>query len=128
MDPLLSELLEAARSAREKAYAPYSRYLVGAAVRTGRGEIFSGANIENSCYGLSICAERVAASCAIGKGERRFAALAVASSSDEPPVPCGACLQFLAEFSPAIPIVTSGATGEVLVTSLAELLPKPFKL
>jgi len=128
VDPTLERLLQEAGEAARKAYAPYSNFQVGAALLTTEGETVTGANVENASYALSICAERVAASCAISRGYRDFKALAVSASSDSPPTPCGACLQFLSEFSGDLVIVTAGRSGEGRVTSLSRLLPQPFRL
>src|SRR4029077_3842220 len=99
----LDELVRAAHDARTRAYAPYSRFTVGAAVLAG-GEIYSGCNVENASYGLSICAERVAATTAGAGGERRIDAVAVVGSAARPTPPCGACRQFLNEFGPTMPV------------------------
>lgn len=126
----LSELLERARVAAEAAYAPYSRFRVGAAVLAG-GEIFTGSNIENASYGLTICAERTAIFNAVTKGHRKIEAIAVAcvdAASDASPssrMPCGACRQVMAEFAPpGTPVVVDGVGR----TSVGELLPAPFDL
>lgn len=126
----LKALLEAAREAGRLAYCPYSRFHVGAAVRAA-GQVFSGANVENASYGLSICAERVAAFQAVTAGATRFEAVAVAcvdapaDSEEGLKMPCGACRQVLAEFSgPETPVVVDG----VGVLRLDELLPRAFRL
>lgn len=93
------KLLEHARAARENAYCPYSGFKVGAAVITSDGTIFSGSNIENSSYGLTICAERVAVFKAVSSGKKGIAAIAISSSSNTPAYPCGACRQVLSEFN-----------------------------
>ncbi len=92
------ELVSAARAAREKAYAPYSRYQVGAAVQTVEGRVFTGCNIENASYGLSICAERTAIFAAVAAGAREITAVALVTADGG--TPCGACRQVLAEFLP----------------------------
>lgn len=116
----------AARAARRRAYAPYSSFRVGAAVLAG-GRTFSGANVENASYGLTICAERSAAVAAASAGARRVDAVAVASGTAEPTPPCGMCLQTLAEFAgPSLPVVLLGARGGRLETTLGELLPRAF--
>jgi len=117
----LDDLMARARAAREHAYAPYSRFRVGAAVSTDRG-IFSGANVENASYGLSICAERVAASTAVAAGARRIDAVAVTSSATGPASPCGACRQFLYEFGADMTVVSEGTDGTRKVWALSELL------
>jgi cytidine deaminase len=121
----LEELMDAARSAKEGAYAPYSRFQVGAAVATDRG-IFSGANVENASYGVTICAERVAAASAVAAGARRIDAVAMTSSAPGPISPCGACRQFLYEFGPEMIVVSEGTRGERKVWRLSELLVDGF--
>jgi cytidine deaminase len=123
------ELVEAARAARANAYAPYSRYAVGAAVRTTDGRIFAGCNIENASYGLSICAERVALFCAVAQGAHAIEAVAVITQ--EGATPCGACRQVLMEFAPHPDTCwVILATPETVVArhTLAELLPHAFRL
>ncbi|MDQ2679975.1 MAG: cytidine deaminase [Candidatus Eremiobacteraeota bacterium] len=120
-----SELLDAARSARERAYAPYSNFRVGAAVKTADGAIVGGCNVENASYGLSICAERVALTAAVAAGHTRILAIAIAGPPDTETAPCGACRQFIAEFDSAMP-VTFTTAGEPVCLSLAELLPHSF--
>ena len=116
----------AARAARRRAYAPYSGFRVGAAVRAGDA-LHSGCNVENDSYGLTLCAERVAVATAVAAGARRIDAIAVASGTDEPTPPCGMCLQTLAEFAgPALPVRLVGARGGTVDTTLGELLPRAF--
>ena len=120
------DLVRAARGARKCAYAPYSMFRVGAAVRAG-GRLFQGANLENASYGLTICAERVAVATAAFAGARRLDAVAVASGTSPPTPPCGMCLQTLAEFAgPDLPVLLAGARGAVVETTLGELLPRAF--
>jgi len=117
----------AAREARRHAYAPYSRFRVGAAVRA-KGRVFSGANVENASYGLTLCAERIAVAKAALAGARRLEALAVASGTAPPTPPCGMCLQALAEFAgPDLVVLLAGAGGAVMTTSLGALLPRGFE-
>src|SRR3990170_8629364 len=97
------ELIQAALDAQQRAFCPYSNFPVGAAIRTASGKIYQGVNVENASYGLTICAERVAASAAVAAGDRDFAAIAVVTRGGVSP--CGACRQFLAEFNPNLPIV-----------------------
>ncbi len=119
-------LLRAARRARVRSYAPYSRFRVGAAVRAG-GRIFAAGNVENASYGLSLCAERVAVARAVCEGAREIDALAVASATAPPTPPCGMCLQTLAEFAgPDLRVLLSGPGGPVVETTLGELLPRGF--
>ena len=119
-----TSLIEAARRAREQAYAPYSRFAVGAALRTKSGRVFTGCNVENLSFGLTICAERVAVGAAVAAGEREFEALAVVADSREPVTPCGACRQVLAEFSLTLPVCSANLEGAVYESSIAELLPR----
>ncbi len=120
-----TQLFEAALEARGRAYAPYSRFAVGAALLTASGAIFTGANVENVSLGLTICAERAAVSAAIAGGEKDFVAIGIVSDSEEPAVPCGACRQVLAEFNPTMTIITSTMAGRTEELQLDELLPRP---
>ena len=113
-------------AARERAYAPYSKFSVGAALLADSGEIFAGANVENVSFGLTICAERVAVSTAVAAGCRQFCAIAVVADTEMPVIPCGACRQFLAEFSPALAVLCVGRGGLCRSWSLSALLPSPF--
>jgi cytidine deaminase len=121
------ELIRAAMEAQKGAYCPYSEFPVGAALRTASGRIFQGVNVENASFGLTICAERVAASAAVAAGEREFVQIAVVSRGGVSP--CGACRQFLAEFNPGLPIimVDSLKPGEGHEASLKKLLPSRFE-
>jgi cytidine deaminase len=124
--PAWGRLVQAARGARRRAYAPYSKFRVGAAVRAG-GRIFQGANVENASYGLTLCAERAAVVAAALAGARRLEAVAVASGTSPPTPPCGMCLQTLAEFAgPDLPVVLVGGRGARLETTLGALLPHGF--
>ena len=121
------ELLEAALAARERAYAPYSKFLVGAAVRAESGKIYIGCNVENASYGLTVCAERNALFNAVGVGERKFTALCVVGDTEGPISPCGACRQVMAEFK--VPcIILANLKGDVKEYALEELLPLSFNL
>ncbi len=121
------ELIQAALDAQKRAFCPYSNFPVGAALRTASGRIFEGVNVENASYGLTICAERVAASAAVAAGEQEFTQIAVVSRTGVSP--CGACRQFLAEFNPnlSIVIVDSIKPDVVYETTLTELLPGRFE-
>ncbi|MDQ6930030.1 MAG: cytidine deaminase [Candidatus Eremiobacteraeota bacterium] len=119
------ELLDAAREARARAYAPYSKFSVGAAVDVGDGVIFTGANVENAAYPLSTCAERVAITQAISAGYRTLAAVAVAGPPEVWTAPCGGCRQIIAEFGSAAMVVFTGPDG-VRALSIEELLPASF--
>ena len=121
------ELVEAAKAAREGACAPYSGFTVGAAVEASSGAIYSGCNVENASYGLTICAERMAVFKAVSAGEREITALAVVSGPGV--TPCGACRQVLAEFAPRpeeVTIVVVSGQGEERCYTLGELLPASF--
>ena len=121
------DLIRVASLARARAYAPYSKYKVGAAIRTKRNKIHSGANVENVSYGLTVCAERCAAFAAIASGETKdWDAIAIVIDDDKVPSPCGACRQVLAEFSPELRIVLATTGGLRKVTTLVELLPDAF--
>jgi cytidine deaminase len=120
-------LVAAARAARRNAYAPYSRFRVGAAVLGDDGAVHGGCNVENASYGLTMCAERNAVGAAAAAGARRIAAVAVASATAPPTPPCGACLQVLVELgAPDTPVLLAGPRGAPLRTTLGELLPRAF--
>jgi cytidine deaminase len=121
-------LLAAAREARGRAYAPYSEYLVGAALRTGDGTLFAGANVENGLPSLAVCAERVALATAVAAGHRHFTAVAVVTESSPPARPCGLCRQMLAEFAQDLPVLCANTAGERVETTLGALLPDAFRL
>lgn len=118
-------LLAFAREAKQKAYAPYSGFRVGAAVFAG-GDIFVGVNVENAAYGSTLCAERGAAMAAVAAGHTTFDAIAIAGDSESPTVPCGACRQFLAEFNPELRVIMGGRSDAVEVVTLDALLPEAF--
>ncbi len=123
------ELIFLAEEARQQAYAPYSNFLVGAAILTADNKIFSGANIENSSYGLTICAERVAIFEMIKNGCFQAKKIAIIGSSPEPLAPCGACRQVMAEFfTPETEIIMAGLNKTFIKKTLAELLPHSFNL
>ncbi len=122
------KLIAAARAAQRAAYAPYSKFPVGAALLTSGGKVFTGVNVENASYGLSICAERVAVGKAVSEGHRKFQAIAVVAPSASLS-PCGACRQVLAEFGECVIIsADSRNTKRVHLHLLSELLPHAFKL
>ncbi len=123
-EPSVRRLLETAERARDRAYAPYSRFRVGAAVLAG-GEVFAGCNVENASYGLTVCAERVAVFSAVAAGQRRIDAVAVSTEAATPTAPCGACRQVLHEFGAAMTVIMS-AGGGTLVRRLSDLLPLAF--
>jgi cytidine deaminase len=117
-------LIAAARQVYSNAYAPYSGFRVGAALQTRSGQVFTGCNVENASYGLTICAERVAVAKAVSEGERDFEAIAVISRGGV--APCGACRQFLAEFNPDLRVIVAGLEGNSREFRLSELLPEAF--
>jgi cytidine deaminase len=118
-----NDLREAALKARLRAYAPYSKFLVGAALRLKSGSVISGCNVENISLGLTICAERACVVQAIAQGETAFAALTIVAETETPIVPCGACRQVLAEFAPDLVITSWTLAGASQDFSLADLLP-----
>jgi cytidine deaminase len=118
-------LIAAARSAQARAYAPYSRFRVGAALEATDGTIYLGCNVENASYGLTICAERAAICAAVSAGVQRFRRAVVVSDIDPPAAPCGACRQVLAEFGLDLPIEGVGLKRSV-TWRLSELLPAAF--
>ena len=125
------KLVRAAATAAQHAYAPYSHYRVGAAVRTKGGRIFTGGNVENASYGLTICAERAAVSAAVAAGARKIIEVAVVASGPAWPSPCGACRQVLAEFAgPDTPVhvARAGKLQAFCTFTLGALLPETFKL
>jgi len=124
----LEGLLDAARRAVANAYAPYSGYRVGAAVLGDDGRTYSGVNVENASYGVSCCAERAAVYHALAHGCRGVSAVAVAADGDEPPVPCGACLQVIAELGPGSKLIVAGRTGRPRIYDVPDLMPHPFRI
>ena len=122
----LEELVQAALKARENAFAPFSNFKVGAALETADGKIYSGCNVENATYGLTVCAERVALWKAISEGERKFQRIVVASATEHPAAPCGACRQLLWEFCGDIEVILVNPQGYRETHLLANLFPCPF--
>jgi cytidine deaminase len=122
-----ARLLAEAEIARTHAYAPYSRFMVGAALLTREGRVIHGCNVENASFGLSICAERNAIWKAIGEGERDFVAVAVTAGRDGGASPCGACRQVLHEFAPGLVVYWRDPRGRIARAKLARLLQQPFK-
>jgi cytidine deaminase len=121
------ELIETARETREHAHAPYSNFKVGAALETTDGRVFAGCNVENSSYGLSMCAERVAIFKAISEGVREFKRIAVIADTRLPVRPCGACRQVISDLFPTeSEVILSNLQGDVEVAKIGELLPAPF--
>ena len=124
--PDLDALLQAARQARERAYAPYSRFAVGAAALTASGRVFPGCNIENAAYPSTICAERVALTSAYAAGERDVVALAVVADTSVPVSPCGTCRQVIHELAPNAKVVLANMGAALQVVTPRELLPFGF--
>jgi cytidine deaminase len=125
---LLQRLTKAARLASERAYAPYSKFRVGAACVTGSGSVFSGANVENASYGLSLCAERSALFQAVAAGQRDIRAMLVYTPTAQPTTPCGACRQVLCEFGDAIEVICCCDGDAVRKFTSGQLLPDRFWL
>ena len=121
-------LMKEAADAMERAYSPYSKVRVGAALLARDGKVYSGCNVENASYGLSVCAERTAIFKAVSDGARSFRAVAVTSNLARIAYPCGACRQVLMEFSPTMEVVLFNLKGEVSRYALKELLAHPFSL
>ena len=119
-------LIAAALAARENAFAPYSKFRVGAAIEDSGGRIHTGCNVENSTYGLTVCAERVAVFKAISEGVRKFRRVAVAADTEQLTPPCGACRQILWEFCGDVEIVLVNPRGKTETHRLKDLFPKPF--
>jgi cytidine deaminase len=120
-------LIEKAKKARQRAYAPYSKFKVGAAVLAKSGKVYTGANVENASFCLTVCAERVALFKAITNGEKSFVKLAVVADKDEPITPCGACRQVLSEFASDLKIICANLKGKTERYSLRKLLPEAFE-
>ncbi len=122
MDPLVEEALRA----RENAHAPFSKFRVGAALEAADGRVFTGCNVENATYGLTVCAERVAVFKAISEGARKFRRIAIAADAENLTPPCGACRQILWEFCGDIEILLANPQGACEALHLKDLLPRPF--
>jgi cytidine deaminase len=125
-DEKVKELIGAAKNAARNAYMPYSRFPVGAAVLSEGGSVFTGCNVENASYGLTVCAERNAVFHMVAEGERRIRAVAIFTPTLQPAAPCGACRQVLNEFGPDALVVSACDGPDVLKKNLAQLLPDSF--
>lgn len=121
-----ARLIELAKGARERAYAPYSHFPVGAALLGRSGRVYTGCNVENASYPAGICAERCAVAKAVSEGEREFSAIAVVGDTEGPCAPCGICRQVLAEFGSDIQVIMANLKGNVRVLAAADLLPGAF--
>lgn len=119
-----TNLVEAAITAAEQAYAPYSDYRVGAALLTADGPIYTGCNVENASYGATICAERTAIFKAVSEGQRQFRAIAVATANGGSP--CGICRQVMREFAPDLTVIVTDFQGTSRIVALSHLLPDSF--
>lgn len=120
------KLVAAATEARERAFAPYSNFKVGAAVATESGEIYIGCNVESASYGLTVCAERVAIWKGISSGATRFCKIAVVVDTDELTPPCGVCRQIIWEFCGDVPVVLANLNGKIETIGMGDLLPRAF--
>jgi len=122
----LQELLETAKAARLRSIAPFSNFLVGAAIKTDEGKVYIGCNVESASYGLTVCAERVAIWKALSEGERQFTELAIVADTDNLTPPCGTCRQIIWEFAKNATIMLGNLRGETQIVSIKELLPRAF--
>ena len=120
------QLIEAAKHVREQAYAPFSNFRVGAAVRTKSGKIYTGCNVESASYGLTVCAERIAIWKAVSEGEREFECVAVVTDTEELTPPCGTCRQIIWEFCGDVPVTFSNLKGKTETVMMKEILPRAF--
>jgi len=121
-----NKLIEAAKAARENAHAPYSNFRVGAALRAKSGRVYTGCNVENATYGLTVCAERVAIFKAISEGERGFDAIAVVTDTETLTPPCGACRQLIWEFCGDAEVILANVNGKSETLRMSALFPHPF--
>lgn len=122
----IKRLIAAAKAAQKKAYAPYSKFRVGAALLASNGKIFTGCNVENASYGISCCAERTALFKAISDGAKSFTAIAVVTDMPTPCFPCGICRQALYEFAPNLKVIAATLSGDYKIEILRDLLPHAF--
>jgi cytidine deaminase len=122
----LEQLIETAKTARLQSIAPFSNFLVGAALKTEAGKVYAGCNVESASYGLTVCAERVAIWKALSEGERQFTELAIVADTESLTPPCGTCRQIIWEFAKNATIVLGNLRGETQIVSISELLPRAF--
>jgi cytidine deaminase len=122
----LQQLVETAKGARLRSIAPFSNFLVGAAVKTAEGKVYTGGNVESASYGLTVCAERVAIWKALTEGERQFTELAIVADTDPLTPPCGTCRQIISEFAKNATIILGNLHGETQIVSIRDLLPRAF--
>lgn len=123
---VMRELINQAQAAYRQAYVPYSHYPVGSAVLFSSGKIYTGCNVENASYGLTVCAERNAIFQAVARGERELKGIAIAVPTDGFPAPCGACRQVIREFAMDCPVILVNGEGQTRLTRLKTLLPEAF--
>lgn len=119
-------LIKHALQAQQHAYAPYSKFNVGAALRTKTGHVFTGCNVENCSYGLTVCAERIAIFSAVTQGYHKFESMVVVTPGDDLGSPCGACLQVMREFAPDLRIILANTIADYQIFQLCDFLPLPF--
>ena len=124
----MKDLIKKALKARENSYSPYSQFAVGAALEAEDGTIYTGCNVENASYGLSVCAERTALVKAVSEGAKKFKRLAIVADTEKPVTPCGMCRQMLMEFSPEMELILTTTKGKSETVILSKLLPRAFKL
>jgi cytidine deaminase len=121
------ELVLKAKKARENSYAPYSNFKVGAALLAKSGKVYTGANLENSSFGQTVCAERMALYKAVSAGEKGFKKIVIIAPGKRPVTPCGICRQALFEFAPQLEVICSNLEGKIKRYTLKQLLPNPFR-
>ena len=126
MEQFEDKLAAAAADGRDRAFAPYSDFKVGAAVETKDGTVYTGCNVESATYGLTVCAERVAIWKAVSEGEREFGRIAVVVDTDELTPPCGACRQVIWEFCGDVPVIMANLDGRSETLQMSDLLPRAF--
>lgn len=126
MISIYQDLIEKAKEAQRKSYSPYSHVTVGAALLTKQGKIYTGANIENSSYGATVCAERTAMFQAVLNQDTDFEAIAITSNLEDFPYPCGICLQVMSEFSKDLTVIVVNKKGDSITKKISEMLPYAF--